>query len=68
MNIWNKIDVNNIPEEEVLAANFEPFTHGYKEKIVGSLYFDTGKVVCENEHEVLENCSHYLKIHDFDIE
>jgi hypothetical protein len=62
--VWQVIDKNNIPKGEVLAANFNYGTRGYNEKIIGYLGDD---LVCENEHEVLNNCSHYIKLHEYKV-
>lgn len=65
---WLKIDLNNLPKGEVLAANFKEDTYGYEEKILGSIYVsDEGVLTAESENEVLENVSHYIAIHDFDL-
>jgi hypothetical protein len=65
--MWWKIDPNNLPVGEVLAANFAIGTYGYKEKCLGYLHEkNRGNITCECEAYVLENCTHYcdLKIHD----
>jgi hypothetical protein len=64
---WININANKLPLGEVIAANFRPFTYGYKEKLIGSLYSKDGMVVCENEYELLENCTHYILLSKFDI-
>ena len=63
---WITIDINNLPEGEVLAANFKPYSYGYKEKLLGCIYEDTGIAICESSNEVLENCTHYIDIDKFD--
>jgi hypothetical protein len=65
---WIKIDKNNLPVDEILTANFMPFTYGYKEKILGRCYIEDDTIICENEHEQLNNCTHYIPIHTFDID
>lgn len=67
---WIKIDTNNLPEGEVLAANFAPRTYGYKEKVIGYLSQLEGepRAQCESENEILENCTHYIPINDFNID
>lgn len=64
---WIKINRDKLPDNEVLAANFEPRTFGYTEKLLGSLHIDNGIVCCENSNEILENCTHYIDIHKHDI-
>lgn len=64
---WIEINIDNLPKNEVLAANFKPRTHGYKEKIVGYLYDEGGIVVCESDNEALENCTHYIDLTPFDL-
>jgi hypothetical protein len=46
---WIKIDKNNLPDGEVLSANFEIGTYGYKEKIIGYLSMDKSEIICESE-------------------
>ena len=64
---WIEIkDKNNLPEEEVLAANFAKGTFGYKEKIVGylDLINDHGHIVviCCGERIILSDITHYIKL------
>lgn len=61
---WLKIDFNNLPEGEVLAANFNKDTYGYREKIIGYLVADD---ICENDYEILENCTHYIDLKKYDL-
>ena len=65
---WIKIDENNLPEKEVLAANFKARTYGYKEKVIGYLQNDSGDIICESESEVLGGCTHYIDLGRYDIE
>lgn len=64
---WLKIDRENLPENEVLAACFEKGEYGYGEKIVGYLHQDGGAIVCENDGESLGYITHYIDIHKFDV-
>lgn len=65
---WIKIDRNNLPDVEVLAANFKPETYGYTEKIIGYVALnDDGIIFCESENEILENCTHYIEINKHDV-
>ena len=64
---WKKIDANNLPDFEVMAANFEPGTYGYKEKIIGYLGVSGGVIQCEREGEILSNCTHFIDINQYDI-
>jgi hypothetical protein len=66
---WTPIDLNNLPQETVLAANFKPMSYGYKEKILGYVDFSKEEdcVVCESENEMLLNVTHYIKINDYDL-
>jgi hypothetical protein len=66
--MWKELDKNNLPEKEVLAANFKARTYGYKEKLLGYLSKDLGEITCESDNEVLNGCTHYIAIHDFDTE
>jgi len=65
---WQKILPKKLPQGEVLAANFRPYTYGYKEILVGRLYKDGENIICEDENTQLEGCTHYIQIHDFDLE
>ena len=65
---WIEINKSNIPENEVLAANFEKNTYGYKEKIIGYLSKnDNDFIDCENDNQLLENATHYVDINTFDL-
>lgn len=68
---WIEIDKNSLPDDEVLAANFQKRTQGYKEKLIGYLHKENnsfGEVVqCEDEHQVLTHFTHYIPIHEFDV-
>ncbi|KQC33972.1 hypothetical protein AAU57_12005 [Nonlabens sp. YIK11] len=65
---WIKIDKNNLVDDrEVLAANFEPRTFGYQEKIIGYLSIDDGKITCVNEYQILQDTTHYIDIDLFDL-
>lgn len=61
---WLNIDFSNLPNDEVLAANFNAGTYGYKEKIIGYL---TDDGACGNEREMLMNCTHYIDLNKHDI-
>ena len=65
---WIKIDEINLPEKNVLAANFMSGTYGYKEKLIGFLQKDSGDIICENEHEILGGCTHYIDLDKYDVE
>ena len=64
---WQKINKNRIPNSEVLSANFQPGTYGYREKLIGYLSIKDDCIICENENESLENCSHYIDLQKFDL-
>ena len=64
---WILIDKSNLPEGEILAANFKPRTYGYKEKLLGYLHITGDSITCENENEVLGNCTHYIDLNKFDL-
>lgn len=62
---WLLIDSDNLPKGEVLAGNFKEKTFGYREVLLGGLYKGAqGFVRCENANEILENCTHYIDIHN----
>ncbi len=65
---WQKININNLPKNEVLCANFKKGTYGYKEKMIGyiSSYVD-GRIQCSNEEEILSPVTHFIDINKFDI-
>lgn len=66
---WVLIDKMNLPNKEVLAANFQPGTYGYKEKLIGYLgESEEGVIGCESDNELLENCTHYIDLNLFDIQ
>ncbi|KKL26006.1 hypothetical protein LCGC14_2399630 [marine sediment metagenome] len=64
---WIKIDIDKLPEDEVLAANFQLGTYGVKEKLIGWIGDDQGSIYCESEYEVLGNCTHYIDLSKFDL-
>jgi len=65
---WVTINTDNLPEGEVLAANFKPKTYGYTEKLIGYISInDEGVICCENDNEVLENCTHFIDINKYDV-
>lgn len=65
---WHEIlDVNNLPQEEVVAANFKPRTMGFKEVLVGWLYYEEDIVSCRDEYQELLNVTHYMPIRDIDL-
>jgi len=65
---WIAVDKNNLPEHEVLAANFMPDTFGYQEKMIGYLAINTeGHLCASSEHEWLFNVTHYIDINKFDL-
>jgi len=66
---WQKIDVNKLPKEEILCANFKRGTRGYKEKMIGyASKFINGKIQCSNETETLIDVTHFIDINKFDVE
>lgn len=68
---WLPIDPSNLPEGEVLGANFKPETYNYTQKILGFLYsngIEDNSIICEAETGVcVQNCTHYIDIHSFDL-
>jgi hypothetical protein len=61
---WKEIDHLRLPEKEVLAANFTPGTIHYKDKLLGYLVFDRGRVQCTNEQarQIIDSCTHYIDV------
>ena len=55
---------DRLPEGEALAANFLPGTYGYKEYIIGYVSRDCeeDEYIAENEHELLENVTHWMPL------
>lgn len=62
---WISIE-DRQPNKEVLAANFAPGTHGYKECIIGYISelrsTSPNGWTAENEHEILYNVTHWMPI------
>lgn len=66
---WISVE-ERLPEGEVLAANFAPGTHGYKEYIIG--YVDEVKCTepdwhrckcyASNDHEILNDVTHWMPL------
>lgn len=68
---WLELDINNLPKQEVLAACFDKSNaYAYRYKLLGYVHYNDTKemIVCKNEYEVLESCTHYIPIHSFDDE
>jgi len=64
---WVPIDKGNLPEKEILAANFRPGKTGYMCKNLGYLYIDGNSITCEGSQAKLYNCTHYIDLALFDI-
>ena len=64
---WIKIDPENLPKKEVLAANFKQGTYGYKEKLVGFIDITEDEVFCDSDRETLDNVTHYIVIDDIKL-
>jgi hypothetical protein len=67
---WIPVTPDDLPGREVLAANFQKGTYGYKEKILGYLSANDDSVTgvsAEGESAALENVTHYVDIHKFDL-
>lgn len=60
-------DIFNLPEGEVLAANFKEGSPGYNEKLIGWLYTShgNGTIRCDDATQTLPNATHYIDIHQF---
>lgn len=58
-----EIDKDHLPKGEMLAGNFKPGSYGYLEKIVGHIYEDEGVICAIADDTILENCTHYIDIH-----
>ena len=65
---WTKLNIEDLPENEVLAGNFKKGTYGYKEKLIGYLSDNIDYITCENENELLNNCTHYIDINKENVE
>lgn len=69
---WISVENKPLPHDEVIAANFEPGTYGYKECIIGYISevkctepdWHSGKCYAENDYEILNNVTHYIRIPD----
>lgn len=64
---WHEIIGNDLPQEEVMAANFIPRTYGFKEILVGWLEKDDDMIICRDEYQELPNVSHYIPIRNIDL-
>ena len=63
---WIKLENENLPGHVVLAANFKKGTYGYREKNIGYLFGDDEMIICDGI-ELLENCTHYIDMDNYDI-
>lgn len=70
---WVELTVDNRPEGEVLAANFKPRTHGYREKLVGYIglqdYHADGSphFFAQSDDVELDNVTHFIYLKHFDL-
>lgn len=66
---WIELNHKQLPNKEVLAANFKKGTYGYKEKILGYLYNDNkdNMIKCDSDVEILKNCTHYIDLNLYDL-
>lgn len=64
---WHEITSGELPEGEVLAGNFAPGTTGFKDLLVGWLGQNGKDVYCDNDHDFLNNVTHYIPIRDIDL-
>ncbi len=57
---------DELPKSEVLAANFAPGTHGYKEHIIGFVSgercTESGGCFAENDYEILHDVTHWMSL------
>jgi hypothetical protein len=66
--IWTPIDRDNLPDHEVLAANFKEGSYGYKEKLIGYLEeYGDGIIGASSQDEVLENITHFIDLKKHDL-
>ena len=63
---WKRIDPDNLPEGEVLAACFEENYMFFQSKMIGRLEKYMWRVDCFENDNVLPNVTHYIDIHDQD--
>lgn len=61
---WRKIDPQNLPEKQVLAANFQKGSYSFRYKLVGRLFSEDNQVWCQTDFQSLEHGTHYVDIDD----
>lgn len=61
---WIELDINNLPNEEVLIAAFSDYSEFYGAKIVGYVEVQKGIIVGFSSYNVdtLRHCTHYCSI------
>ena len=64
---WVPIDPGNLPRGEVLAGNFDESYPYTGLKLIGVLAHSKDAIVCRHDVQQIE-ATHYIKIHDYDIE
>lgn len=57
---WIEIDKDNLPEGEVLAANFHKGNFAYGKYLLGYLEKDEKDIWCECQCEILQDPTHYI--------
>jgi len=60
--IWKKIDPENLPKGEVVAANFKEANYWYLKKLLGKIYVDTYGAYCKSDTEVSVYVTHYHEL------
>lgn len=64
---WILIDKANLFKGEVLAANFQEGSWGYKGIVIGYLYIVYETVIVESDYAQLMNCTHYIEMSKFNF-
>ena len=64
---WIKLDITNLPEGEILAANFKKGSKEHNRKIVGFLHKRNDYIICENGRNLVEHCTHYIDINKIQL-
>lgn len=64
---WIKIDPDNLPNAEVLAACFDQKKTDYCQKVIGDLFKTDKYVYCDGDSRIITFVTHYIEINKHDL-
>ena len=65
---WIKLDMDNLPDNEVIAVCFENGSNFWAHKLIGYVFGNGEFISCEDgDSNLICDCTHYIDIHKFDF-